>query len=41
MIEALLLPPPSVAHFVTVTKASVDKANAGTRNELYEEIGRR
>ena len=40
MIEASLLPPPSVAQCIAAIKAAADNAIAGTKNELYEEIGR-
>ena len=39
MIEASLLPPPTVEQFIAALKAAVDKPHVGGNNELYVEIG--
>ena len=39
MIEASLLPPPTVEQFIAALKAAVDKPHVGSNSELYVEIG--
>ena len=39
MIEASLLPPPTVEQFIAALKAAVDKPHVGGNSELYVEIG--
>ena len=35
MIEASLLPPPTVEQFIAALKAAVDKPHVGGKSELY------
>ena len=39
MIEASLLPPPTVGEFIAALKAATDGENVGSKNELYADIG--
>ena len=39
MIEASLLPPPTVGQFIAALKAATDRENVGSKNELYAEVG--